>query len=165
MQKFLLLFVINLSLLGCGFHLRGTTSFPAWLDSIGIFTEGEHHDLKKTMEERLADYSIYIPKNPIQAHYWLILEKDDFKQEITYVGASTAPRQYLLLYEVQFRITQAKGKVLLSSHHISVLRQLTINNDRILGSDAEERLLKNEMRLEAVQKISRVLSKLPPPRE
>ncbi|WED44161.1 LPS assembly lipoprotein LptE [Legionella cardiaca] len=156
MKRFFLCLVITL-LASCGFHLRGIADLPGWLNNIAIVIQDAHHDLQNLLKDQLEAYKISIT-NPAQANYLLIVEKDGFHQEITNISASTAPRQYLLIYDVQFSLTQAKGRPLISSSHVFVTRQITINNDRILGSDAEEALLKSEMRADAAMQIVNRLS-------
>ncbi|KTD09513.1 LPS assembly lipoprotein LptE [Legionella jamestowniensis] len=157
MKRFLLCLLISL-LVSCGFHLRGMADLPSWLNNIAIVIKDAHEDLQNRIKDQLEGYNLSVIENPAQASYLLIIEKDSYRQEITNISASTAPRQYLLTYEVQFSLVQIKGKPIISSAHVFVTRQITINNDRILGSDAEETLLKNEMRADAAMQIVNRLS-------
>lgn len=157
MKRFLLCLLISF-LASCGFHLRGTADLPSWLNNIAIVINDAHEDLDTLLKNQLEGYNISVIDNPAQANYLLIIEKDSYKQEITNVSASTAPRQYLLIYEAQFSLVQVKGRPIISSSRVFVTRQITINNDRILGSDAEETLLKNEMRADAAMQIVNRLS-------
>ncbi|MDI9818857.1 MULTISPECIES: LPS assembly lipoprotein LptE [unclassified Legionella] len=153
MVKRLLIWVTVVLLASCGFHLRGMGDLPPWLNNIAIIIQNAHRDLDPLLKDRLHAYNISTTDNPSQASYLLIIERDGYQQHITNVSASTAPRQYQLIYEVQFSLHERKGRVILPSSHVFVTRQLTINNDRILGSDSEEILLKNEMRRDAVMQI------------
>ncbi|ASQ45767.1 LPS-assembly lipoprotein LptE [Legionella clemsonensis] len=158
MMKRFFLFLFISFLASCGFHLRGMADLPAWLNNIAIVIKDAHEDLQTLIKNQLEGYNISVVDDPAQANYLLIIEKDSYRQEITNVSASTAPRQYLLTYEAQFSLVQVKGKPIISSKRVFVTRQITINNDRILGSDAEEALLKNEMRADAAMQIVNRLS-------
>jgi LPS-assembly lipoprotein len=154
-------FILLLALLaGCGFHLRGMNNVPPWLNQVAVIVQEGHQDLGHWLKEQLEAYKISVPTDSALANYWLIIEKDGYRQEITNVSSSTAPRQYLLIYDVQFSITNRKGRLIIPSSHVIITRQVTINNDRILGSDAEETLLKNEMRQEAAMQIINRLSQI-----
>ncbi|KTD20433.1 Rare lipoprotein B [Legionella lansingensis] len=152
MRRLVICLILGL-LASCGFHLRGMTDIPPWLNHVAIVIQNAHRDLDNLLKDQLEAYKIAITDDPTQANYLLIIEKDNYRQEVTNVSASTTPRQYLLTYDVQFSLIKAKGGPIIPSSHVFVTRQLTINNDRILGSDAEETLLKNEMRVEAATQI------------
>ncbi|KTD16123.1 LPS-assembly lipoprotein LptE [Legionella jordanis] len=156
-----LLLIVSFALLSaCGFHLRGMTDLPPWLNSVAIIIQNAHSDLGGFLKDQLQAYNIAVVDEPTRAKYWIIIEQDSYRQEITNVSSSTVPRQYLLIYDVQYSLTEAKGKVIAPSSHIMITRQVTINNDRILGSDAEEALRKNEMRRDAAQQILNRLSQI-----
>lgn len=157
-RSYLLLLIVSLT--ACGFHLRGMVDMPSWLKNVAIITEDAHRDLLPLLKDQLQAYNIAVSATPAQADYWLIIEKDNYQQQITNIAASTAPRQYLLLYSLQFSLRTKQGKALISSAMVSVTRQLTVNNDRILGSNSEEALMASEMRRDAVmQVINRLSSK------
>ncbi|CEK10867.1 LPS-assembly lipoprotein LptE [Legionella hackeliae] len=157
-MKHFILGLLIISLTSCGFHLRGMADIPSWLNNVAIVIKDAQEDLQTLLEGQLEAYKISVVDNPTQANYLLIVARDRYKQEITNVSASTAPRQYLLIYDVQFTLIETKGKIIVPTSHVFVTRQITINNDRILGSDAEEALLKNEMRAEAATQIVNRLS-------
>ena len=77
---------------------------------------------------------------------------------MTNVSASQTPRQYLLLYSVQFTLISSGGVTIMPSTHIIITRQFTLNNDRILGSNYEEMTFKREMEREAAAQIISRLS-------
>jgi len=159
MRKRLALLVCFFLITSCGFKLRGTAEMPVWLNNVAIVVQSAHRDLLPLIKDQLQSYSIRVIDNPTQADYVLVLEKDSFQQQITSVGASTNPRQYLLLYTVQFSLLKVKGKPLISSGSVIVSRQLTVNNDRILGSDYEESMINREMRQDAAMQIMNRISR------
>lgn len=145
---------------GCGFHLRGMINLPQWLDSVYIESPVQHSALKNRLINQLEDYNVQVSHTPAYANYWLTIESEQFQQQIASISSSTTPRQYQLIYNVSFKLIDAKGKELIASRQIVVSRQITINNDRILGSDYEESITKNEMRREAASLILSRISKL-----
>lgn len=141
--------LMSFLLTGCGFHLRGTIAVPAWLNNVAIEVKEAHQDLATIIKTEIQSYGRCVREDPSLAHYLLILECDNYKEQITNVSASTAPRQYLLTYELKFSLIEVNGTPIMADRMVAVTRQVTINNNRILGSNAEEALLKNEMRREA----------------
>lgn len=158
LKRHLLWFAFTL-LMGCGFHLRGFVDMPNWLSNVSIVIQNAHRDLGPLLKDQLEAYKIYVNPDPTKANYLLIIESDGIQQQMTNVSASTAPRQYLLIYDVQFTLVKVKGGVIIPPTHVSVTRQLTINSDRILGSNSEETLLSTEMRRDAAMQIINRLSR------
>ncbi len=153
----LIVVLIALTLTNCGFHLRGLYEVPAWLNKVAIVIQNAHRDLGPLLKDQLESYNISVVPDPAQADYLLIIEYDGIQQQMTGVAASTAPRQYLLIYDVQFSLVKAKGETVIPAKHVAVTRQVTINNNRILGSNAEEALIIYEMRRDAaIQIINRL---------
>ncbi|WP_133127317.1 LPS assembly lipoprotein LptE [Legionella nagasakiensis] len=148
-----------LLLTGCGFHLRGAVDMPSWLDRVAIINQSGHQELEHVLEEQLQAYHVYVSSDPSLANYWLFLQNESFQQQITSVSSSTTPRQYQLIYTVQFKLQRAKGKVIIPSNQLVITRQLTVNSDRILGSDEEEAIIKKEMRRDATLQMLYRLSR------
>ena len=157
--RWMILTITTLVITGCGFHLRGAIDIPKWLDDVTIVVQQAHHDLEPLLKSQLKAYNIHVNKDPALAKYWLIIEQDSIQQNISSISSSTTPRQYQLIYTVQFKLQQARGKEIIPSTKIVVTRQITINSDRILGSNDEEELQKNEMRRDAVIQILNRLSR------
>jgi len=150
---------IAFMLTGCGFHLRGVVDLPKWLDNVFIISSDQQRDLSSMLKNQLEAYKIHISADPDTADYWLYIEDDIFHQQIASVSSSTTPRQYQMVYNVRFRLVETKGREIIPSRQVSVTRQVTINNDRILGSNDEESITKNEMRRDAASLIITMISK------
>jgi len=152
LRRFLIVALTTL-LIGCGFHLRGFNVMPRWLSNVAITIQNAHRDLGPILKEQLEAYKIRVNPNHSQADYLLIVESDAIQQQITNVGASTTARQYLLIYVAQFKLIKTKGAEIIPSTFVSVTRQLTVNNDRNLGSNFEEMQIATEMRRDAALQI------------
>lgn len=142
-----------LLLVGCGFHLRGMMDMPVWLNDVAIIVQDAHRDIQPLLKEQLEAYHIRICSNVSAAHYWLIIEQDHEQQQITSVSSSTTPRQYQMIYSIRYKLQKANGREIIPSSNIVLTRQLTVNSNRILGSNDEEVILKQEMRRDAVIQI------------
>lgn len=139
---------------------------PRWLNHVAIIIDHAHRDIGPYLEEYLQSYNITVDESPASAKYWLVVEQDNLQQHIASVSSSTTPRQYEIVYTLQFKLLKAKGAEILPTSTVSVTRQATINSDRILGSNQEEILLINEMRRDAVvqliNRISKTVGRSPP---
>jgi LPS-assembly lipoprotein len=159
-RPWILILVITTMLTACGFHLRGYTSLPKWLDKIYIVDPSVHKQLERVLASQLKAYGITVCDSAESADYWLIVLDEAFQQNISSVSSSTTPRQYQIIYTAHFKLQKAKGAELIPAQSIQVTRQVTINNNRILGSNYEEEITKNEMRRDASYLILNHLSKL-----
>ncbi|KTC65862.1 Rare lipoprotein B (plasmid) [Legionella adelaidensis] len=160
LSRSLVIFLLIL-MTACGYHLRGFFDMPAWLNDVGIVLEKGHRDLPNLLQQQLEAYKVnVVPLS--EARYILIIKNDQYRQEIMSVSSTTTPRQYQVFYSVHFVLQEAKGKMLIPAGIVEITRQITINSDRILGSDEEETLIKKEMREDAVLQIINRLSKLEP---
>lgn len=157
----LVLSVVVILITGCGFKLRGLMDSPSWLSSIAIDIQDVHQDLAFALKENFKALGIPVVP-PSSGQYLLVVEKDESQQQITSVSASTTPRQYQLHYRVTYSLLKANGEPIISSNSILVSRQLTVNNNRILGSNFEEMLSYKEMRKEAAMQIVNRLGSLKP---
>lgn len=160
LKRCIVIYVISL-LTACGFHLRGMADIPAWLTQVSIVIEQAHHDLAGMLKDQLQAYNISLAASPAQANFLLIIENDAVRQQITSVSASTTPRQYQLFYTVNFKLIRRNGEVIIPETAVVISRQLTVNNNRILGSDAEELTIQKEMRRDAVLQILSRLNRKP----
>lgn len=126
---------------------------PPWLNHVAVMVEQANRELGPNLIDSLKSYHRIVDVDPEHAEYWLIIENDSLQEHINSVGSNATSRQYELTYSVQFKLTKAHGPELVPSSRISITRQATINNNRILGSNQEEELLVHEMRRAAVIQI------------
>ncbi len=159
LKRITILTLLICMLTSCGFHLRGYTSLPKWLDNVYIINKSGHRTLIFYLEKQLDAYGITLSENPKDADYWLEIKNTSFQQNIVSVSSSTTPRQYQLIYHVSFKLISSKGKEIMPLQELSVGRQVTINNNRILGSNYEEELTKKEMMRDAAYLILNRIAK------
>lgn len=142
-----------LLLSGCGFHLRGVNTVPSWLNQVAIISENKDKQFISILESMLEGSRIQVTTEPSQAPYWLLIDETGLKQQIISVGASTNPRQYTLNLTVLFQLKTRNGQEIKLPGTVNVTRQLTLNNDRILGSKDEESIIIGEMKQDAATQI------------
>ncbi|MGL5741703.1 MAG: LPS assembly lipoprotein LptE [Legionella sp.] len=145
--------VLIFLLSACGFHLRGISNVPSWLSNVALLSENNDKQFIAILESRLEGTKVQINDDPFKADYWLIVNEVNLQQQMISVGASTNPRQYTLTLTVAFVLKTRKGQVVYPPSKINIYRQLTLNNDRILGSKDEETILIGEMKQDAVTQI------------
>lgn len=163
--RILLLAVMAFLQLGCGFHLRGMLARPTWFRTVAINMQEAHPEFAFALKESFKTMGVLVLPDPRRADCVLVIEKEASSKNLTSVSASTTPRQYQMTYMVYYSLLKASGESIISSNAISVSRQLTVNNNRILGSDFEEMLNYKEMRKELAVKILNRMNRLLPSSE
>lgn len=161
--RFMIPLLLFLMLVSCGFHLRGTSNVPSWLNHVAIISENNDKQFVSILESRLEGSKINVNPDPAHAPYWLMINEVNLQQQIISVGASTNPRQYTLTLTVVFALQTRAGQVINKPGRVSISRELILNNDRILGSKDEESILIGEMKQDAVTQIIYRLSHLQEP--
>lgn len=156
--------ILIISLGACGFRLRGVSDLPPYLDHVGIIIQDAHRELGPLLQEQLLTYHRSVESDPARAGCLLVIERDALTQNITSISSSTTPRQYELIYTVQFKLQRKDGRrtAIVPSRRVTITRSLTINSDRILGSNDEEAHLAQEMRQQAAIMILNRLGTLAP---
>ena len=146
-----LIIAISLLISSCGFHLRGMSEVPSWLAHVSIVSQKVNRDIAPLLTDLLISNHIQVDQEPRMANYWIILEEDSLKQNITSISSGTNARQYQLVYSLRFKLENTQNPEASHAQTITVIRQLTVNSQRILGSSDEQNILESEMHLEAIQ--------------
>ncbi len=89
----------------------------------------------------------------------LILSNERFQSETLSVGSTGKVSEYLLKYELSFRLTNIKGGDDTAPQTIRIRRDYTFDSLNVLAKEKEGQALKNQMRRDAVQQVLRRLSR------
>ena len=92
----------------------------------------------------------------------LVLYGERSDSQVLSVGSTVKVEEYLLKYEVSFRLTGKEGKVLAESQTVRVQRDLAFDRLNVLAKEREVQELRGEMQRDAVQQILRRLSRITP---
>jgi len=92
---------------------------------------------------------------PSPAEAQAVLEIMSERQEKQILSLNTAGKvaEFLLRYQVTFRLRDKDNRDLIAPSTIALERDVTFNDDEVLGSENEEAFLFNAMRNEAIQQM------------
>lgn len=161
---FFSLFTFHFSLASCGFHLRGTgkAELPAALSVLQVRVEGnllENHPLLAGMKQALrAQTNARLEETGDAPRLLLYGEGSDSR--VLSVTSTGKADEYLLTYEVSFRLTDAKEQPLSQPQTVRVQRDYRYDPLNVLAKEREEQELRREMQRDAVQQILRRLSRI-----
>jgi LPS-assembly lipoprotein len=153
------LLAVALTVSACGFHLRGdgghyTLPFPTMY--IGLPESSPLAiDLKRNIRAnggttvvntaRDADGIVEVLSNP---------EKTKTKSILS-LSSNGRVRQYLLTYNIVFRVLDKQGGELLAPTQITLTRPIDFNETQLLAKEQEEALLYKDMQTDLVQQMMR----------
>jgi len=156
-----------LTLSGCGFHLRGdgghyTLPFPTIY--VGLPESSPLAiDLKRNIRAnggttvvasaKEADGVIEVLTNP---------EKTKTKTILS-LNSNGRVRQYLLTYNIIFRVLDKQGGELLGPTQITLTRPIDFNETQLLAKEQEEALLYKDMQTDLVQQMMRRIAAVKTP--
>ena len=159
-----LMFALMLS--ACGFHLRGdgghyTLPFPTIY--VGLpKTSPLAVDLKRNIranggtevvdDTKLADASILMVSDPEKARGKSILS----------LNGNGRVSQYLLTYDISFRVVDREGRELLGPTRIQLNRPQDFDETQLLAKEREAGVLYRDMQTDLVQQMMRRLAAIKP---
>ena len=161
----ILLFAAISSLIAaCGFHLRGSGDvvFPPELSTMRVEMAGsrrENDPLQIEMEDALRLYGhVTVVK---QGDFpKLIIERESVRTETLSVNTIGKVQQFLIRYEISFRLAGATGKEILSSESVRLQRNYNFDPNNVIAKQLEEENLRADMRRDAVYRIARRLARV-----
>ena len=161
---FVWLLVAYSSLLSsCGFHLRGQAdaALPSTLSTMRVEISGsrqENDSLLREMQEALRVHG----KASVQDHGdvpKLVIEREYSNTEVLSVSGTGKAQEYIVKYEITFRLLDATGKEIVSSQTIRLQRDYTFDPLNVIAKEQEEEKLRRELRRDAVYQIVRRLAR------
>ena len=152
-------FFLTMSLSHCGYHLRGMAPLPPSFQNIFIIAPKEAATLKYVLESELESYHVTVCQLDKQAHFEIVIDSVDFQRQVSNISSSTTPRQYQLIYTVKYHfIDTAQQHTVIPNGKLSSTRLVTMNNERLLGSNYEQDFFLKEMQEEIARQMISTIS-------
>lgn len=153
-----------MTLVGCGFHLRGSATVPFETLYIPNAKTGIALDLKRNIE---AGTNAKVVDDPKTADAILELSGEAREKIILSLTGTGRVREFRLRYSVSYRVYDSKGGEYVPRSIVQLQRDVTYDDSAILAKEAEEQLLFRDMQTDMVQQVLRRLSaaEKPKPKE
>lgn len=158
MRQLMVLFMLVISLTGCGFHLRGQMPLATPLHVVYLKTPNPYGQLAHNLQQSFKMSGTRLVDNPNDATAILNILKEETSQQLLGINGSQQTRQYNLILTVTFEVTTPSGQTTVSPQVITETRTLTIQADQMLASSNESNSLYQQMRSAIVYKIMRRLA-------
>ena len=169
-----LVLAVSLTVSACGFHLRGdgghyTLPFPTMY--IGLPESSPLAiDLKRNIRSNGGTTVVNNPRDADGIVEVLTNPEKTKTKTILSLNRNGRVRQYLLTYNIVFRVLDKQGTELLAPTQLILTRPIDFNETQLLAKEQEELLLYKDMQTDLVQQMMRRIAavktagvSLPPP--
>lgn len=135
-------------LVGCGFQLRGQADFE--------FDRIKRRGLDTAQMSRIMDMNLKInglEVNVGEGPVTLTLVDETRERSIVTFSATGRAREVQITYTLTFHVKNKAGDYLIADTALTQQRELTYDDDQILGKEAEENRLFKEMQEDVARQI------------
>lgn len=145
------------SIAGCGYHLRGSGPGALSINSVFVQSSGANK-LADEVRNQLNGMGVSTPGEAEAAEYVLNLSAERENRKVLTVAADTGKvQEYEISFTAFMSVSDAAGQVLSKNQTVRAKRDLTVDEDAVLGKFEEERTIQNELRKQAAANVLRRL--------
>ncbi len=145
--------VILFCITSCGYHLRGAMPLAAPLYKLYLDTHDPYGQLTHNLKQFLKVSSVTLVDKREDSTAVLGILHEATSQQLLGMSGTQQTRQYNLILNVIFQVTDPVGKILVPPQSITETRSFTIKSDQILAGSNEANNLYNQMRQAIVYDI------------
>lgn len=139
---------------GCGFHLRGDLALPPELQRVALTGTSPNSALGIDIHQALvAAGGEGVTGDAAQATARLVIHTEQFDKRVLSVNSLGQASEYELHYRLRYELQSRTGSTLAGVQQLDRLRDYVFDPANVLGKGAEEALLKQEMRRQAVARM------------
>lgn len=147
-------------LASCGFHLRGVAIIPEGLKTMYIQGVDLKKDLGRELKQGLKRNDVTVLDSYQEGSAVLTLLEHKVERRVLSVGSDAKVNEYELYGTIKFSVSNSSGQVLADKQHVEARRAYRFDQEQVLASDEEERLLREALNQQLAQGILRRLSVL-----
>jgi LPS-assembly lipoprotein len=133
-----------LVLSACGFQLRDTADLPSEMASTNLVIENEYSALARRLEVLLTQSGVELV-GPDQATAILEVPVNRVVTDVLTIGDNARVREYRVSHTVEFQLLDAAGKELLSRQTLRQTREISFDEQEILGASREQEYLQKDL--------------------
>ena len=157
------MFTIILTIVGCGFKLRGDYGLPASIQQLQLLASQKNAPLHRILGKQLKGFNIEVWDNMVSASQIdeqvdaiIYLTSDRLERRLLSLFSTGQVAEYELVYTIKYQIqfpTQDPQEI-----EFDVTREYQDDPNAVLAKSRELDLIQDEMRQEAANRIIRQLA-------
>ncbi|HBD13439.1 MAG TPA: hypothetical protein DCZ13_14915 [Porticoccaceae bacterium] len=158
-KNWLLFCVVALALNACGWQLRGSSGVVTF-DRLHISAKNPDSGVVRNLERQLEASGVTLVDEARDADYSLVIVNEHSSNRAATISSSARISERSLTESVVFQVLDASGKQIYPRTRASVERVYEYDENNILATDDEARLLKKEMHDDLARQIYNRLRQL-----
>jgi LPS-assembly lipoprotein len=154
---------IVLTIVGCGFKLRGDYGLPTGIQQLQLLAVQKNTPLHRILSKQLQGINIDVWDNTASASQMneqvdviVYLSSDQLERRLLSLFSSGQVAEYELVYTIKYQIQFPAHDAL--EIELDVTREYQDDPDAVLAKSRELDLIQNEMRQEAANRIIRQIA-------
>ncbi|WP_165371500.1 LPS assembly lipoprotein LptE [Pseudolysobacter antarcticus] len=150
-----LLSLLALTLVGCGFQLRGEAQLPPGMQRVIVVSADAFSPLKRNLEDSLRRSGATVEEKSGDGIAELKLPVVTISPEVSSVGIAQHVREFVMVYHVELEVVNSEGKIIVPKQTVELTRDFTFDDTQALGIGVEQDELKRQMQRDMVQSVMR----------
>lgn len=155
--KHIIITILSITLLGCGFELRSTKSFPPQLKKIYMQTQNPFGKFELDFKRKLKSNKISLLAKP-EKNFPIIHLSSNFYHNDQNPSSTTQARVYNLIYTATISITNSYNKKILSPQTAIITKSISLQPNEVFENTAQVATSQQEMAQELSNKMLNILS-------
>ncbi len=144
------------SLVGCGFHLRGTSD----VSFSSIFIQGNTLTISKNLTKSLSTNGVKVLNSAEGAELLLEMVGEESEKRILSLAGTGTVNEFELYYRVHYRSKLAGAELWSQVQTVEARRDFTYSDANLLAKQGEEKRLNENMQQDVISNLTRRLSAL-----
>lgn len=147
-------------LVACGFQLRGEARLPEFMDRSFVAVADDSTVFVRELGLLLAANGVTITDQPGPDAATLRIDSQSIWRQPLSVTGQARVREYLIVFEVTWRLEDAAGEVALERSTIRLTRDYSFDEGEILAAQREEEFLRDDLGRAMAEQLVRRLEAL-----
>lgn len=156
----LLIVLLSLVFIGCGFQLRGEARLPTALDQTALLVPDDTSPFVRELKLMLRANGIELSDQADEGWSTLRVFSERMRRETLTISGDARVREYVLIFEVDFALTDPDGEVMIERETQRLTRDYSFDEQEILAATREEEFLRDDLRKTMASSLLRRLEAL-----
>ena len=152
LYQIVLIICISGCLIACGFHIRERLPVPPELNSIALTSENINGYLTQKLWQVFKSTNTQVETDSQYSMIRLDLYDESMDSQILSESASSATRQYTLIYNISNKLS-CRGKKVYGPKTLNAFRNYMVNERQVLSTPTEQQILSRDLQNDLAYRI------------
>ena len=133
------------TMIGCGFHLRGSGALPPEMSVTYIKSASPYSSLVDDFAAALRVHDVQVTEVRSDATAVLLVIKNDYERDVLSVNTAGKVLEFELRQTIRFSVLRVDGLPLVEDQSVSMSRAYLYSSTDVLGKEREEKVVRNTL--------------------